>query len=238
MSNRPAIPESIKREVRKRCGFGCIICGDPIIEYEHIKEYSKEKIHREENLTLLCSNHHSQVTRGIISKKIVKQYNEKPFNKTQDFTKKLDLFLANDDISFIISTVAFRKDDFVDGSEFVVLEISGRKVIYFEKENGMLLFNCIFFKRNGSPIFIVHKNELVFSTNNWDVTIIGKKLIIREGIRKVILEIILGEQIKINKLNVNVYGIDMYIYKDIVNFGYFGVSNMTIMNAKKAIVFQ
>lgn len=238
MSSRPAIPEDIKREVRKRCGFGCVICGNPIVEYEHIKEYSKVRIHKEDNLTLLCSNHHSQVTKGIISKKIVREYNKKPYNKTKPFTKKLDLFLADDDISFVISTTTFIYENFINGSEFVVLEIFGRKVIYFEKEKGILFFNCIFFNRDGMPIFIVYKNELVFSTNNWDVTIIGRKLVIREGSRKIILEIILGEKIKINKLNINVYGLDIYINKNIVNFGGFGLSNITIMNARKAIVIQ
>lgn len=39
MKKRPAIPESIKRQVRQEAKFGCIFCGSPIIEYHHIEEY-------------------------------------------------------------------------------------------------------------------------------------------------------------------------------------------------------
>jgi len=30
------IPLPIQREVRQRCGFGCVICGTLLYEYDHI----------------------------------------------------------------------------------------------------------------------------------------------------------------------------------------------------------
>ncbi len=35
-SVRPKIPLPIQREVRQRCGFGCVICGLPLYDYDHI----------------------------------------------------------------------------------------------------------------------------------------------------------------------------------------------------------
>ena len=54
MSDERNIPAEIKRQVRQRCGFGCIICGLPIYEYEHMEEWAKVKRHRTEEITLLC----------------------------------------------------------------------------------------------------------------------------------------------------------------------------------------
>lgn len=64
MNNRPNIPAKLKRKVRQRCGFGRIICGLPIYEYDHIVEYSKTKHHNEGELTLLCPTHHSMKTKN------------------------------------------------------------------------------------------------------------------------------------------------------------------------------
>jgi 5-methylcytosine-specific restriction endonuclease McrA len=42
---RPKIPEGVKREVRQRCGFGCVICGLPIYEYDHLVPYAQVLSH-------------------------------------------------------------------------------------------------------------------------------------------------------------------------------------------------
>lgn len=59
MNERPPIPAKIKRLVRQRCGFGCVICGSPIYEYDHIVNWSETHHHKAEELTLLCSKHHT-----------------------------------------------------------------------------------------------------------------------------------------------------------------------------------
>jgi 5-methylcytosine-specific restriction endonuclease McrA len=75
---RPDIPDGIKREVRQRCGFGCVLCGFPIYEYEHIIDYSIVREHVAANLTLLCPNHHAQKTRKLISRQVVETANANP----------------------------------------------------------------------------------------------------------------------------------------------------------------
>lgn len=43
--NSRNIPLSIQRKVRQRCGFGCVICGMPLYEYEHMAEWAQVKRH-------------------------------------------------------------------------------------------------------------------------------------------------------------------------------------------------
>src|SRR5439155_1627187 len=48
------IPEPIKRQIRQRCGFGCVLCGLPLFEYEHLKGWANVQRHMPEEITLLC----------------------------------------------------------------------------------------------------------------------------------------------------------------------------------------
>jgi hypothetical protein len=60
------IPADIAREIRKRCGFGCVNCGSALYHYEHmIPEFSEASQHIAEKITLLCGTCHDYVTRGI-----------------------------------------------------------------------------------------------------------------------------------------------------------------------------
>lgn len=62
------IPDKIKEQVRKNSGFGCVICGVGIIEYEHVNpEFKDCTEHNSENITLLCPTCHSKKTRGFLS---------------------------------------------------------------------------------------------------------------------------------------------------------------------------
>jgi len=60
MAERPAISDPIKREVRQRCGFGCVICGVPIYDYEHMVPHTEVQEHLANNVTLLCPTHHRE----------------------------------------------------------------------------------------------------------------------------------------------------------------------------------
>jgi HNH endonuclease len=67
------IPEPVKRAVRQACGFGCVVCGASIIEYEHVDPgFADAREHGPANLTLLCPQCHSKVTTGIWSKEKIK----------------------------------------------------------------------------------------------------------------------------------------------------------------------
>ena len=72
------IPEGIKRQVRQECGFGCVVCGFAIVEYEHIEAFSECRSHDPNSIALLCSKHHSLVTRGFLGKEEIKRHRTNP----------------------------------------------------------------------------------------------------------------------------------------------------------------
>ena len=60
------IPLPIQREVRQRCGSGCVICGLPFYEYDHMLGCENVKSHVADEITLLCRLHHGGKTSGLL----------------------------------------------------------------------------------------------------------------------------------------------------------------------------
>ena len=76
---RRKIPEDIKRRVRQRCGFGCVICGSSVYEYEHVSPtYVEAQRHDPDCIATLCASCHSKVTRRIWSKDKVSHASRRP----------------------------------------------------------------------------------------------------------------------------------------------------------------
>ena len=86
------IPPSIKREIRVAAGFGCVMCGSIIYEYEHIEPTFKDaKEHGPHKMTLLCSLHHDKVSKKIISKKKIWEDKNNPTPKKTGKVKVKDI---------------------------------------------------------------------------------------------------------------------------------------------------
>ena len=74
------IPNGTKRLVRQRCGFGCVICGNAIIQYEHFNpEFENATKHDSNGITLLCGYCHDLKTRGFLSVDSVIAANKNPY---------------------------------------------------------------------------------------------------------------------------------------------------------------
>ena len=63
------IPEDIKRQIRQRSKFGCLICRQAIYTYEHIDPvFVEASEHDPDCMCLLCPNHQRDSTDGVLSK--------------------------------------------------------------------------------------------------------------------------------------------------------------------------
>src|SRR4030042_2333444 len=74
------IPLPIQREVRRRCGFGCVICGMPLYEFEHMLGWAKVPRPVTEEITLMCDQHHRERTAGLLPIEAVSEANANPYN--------------------------------------------------------------------------------------------------------------------------------------------------------------
>src|SRR5262249_16069797 len=85
------IPRPIKRQVRQRCEFGCVICGLPLDEYEHMEGFAKVKRHVAKEITLLCDRHHREKTGGLLPLSDVRDADRNPFNKREGVSPPYNL---------------------------------------------------------------------------------------------------------------------------------------------------
>lgn len=90
--DRPDIPEPLKRQVRQRCGFGCVICGVPVYHYDHLEEYSRVRVHEPDNLVLLCPNHHQDKTSHRLPKALLTKAAANPRNLSHPRTSAYRFF--------------------------------------------------------------------------------------------------------------------------------------------------
>ena len=172
-----SIDAATKREVRRRCGFGCVNCGGAVYQYEHLDPvFSDAKFHDPAAIVLLCGGCHDRVTRGLLSKETVKRCAASPKCKEQGFSfGPLDVGEGSVDIT--IGTATF--EDVTH-----LIQVAGDNVFSLTKPDeagAPLNLNAYVCDRDGTEILRIVDNEWRTPTTNWDVEIIGKRISIRKA---------------------------------------------------------
>ena len=200
MATRPSIPEKIKRCARQKCCFGCVMCGAPIFHYDHIEEYSNVQKHEESNITLLCPNHHQDKTSGRISKQMIKQQTENPYNRNQAFSTPYKLFMAGESVTLKVGGNQYLFD-FLNGNDrFDAVRVNGKSIVGLTNENGNLLLSLCMTDVQGNEVIKAKEGELEISTGVWDFEYTGNKMKIRSKLSAIEFEmLLLNDGIQINR---------------------------------------
>jgi len=183
------IPLPIQREVRQRCGFGCVICGMPLYEYEHMEEWALVKRHIAEEITLLCDHHHREKTNGLLPKEVVRKANEDPFNLRQGVSKPYLLHFSGEEAIVEIGGNTFTCSDNGYGTAMIPLSVDGVPLIGLILADGHFLLNLVIFNEYNSPVLHIKNNQLIYKPSAWDIQLIGTTLTVRENHRKILIEI-------------------------------------------------
>lgn len=189
-SERPPIPLSIKREVRQRCGFGCVICGLPLYDYDHIIGWAETERHVADEITLLCNQHHTEKTKKLLPNEAVIAANNNPFNLRQGVSKPYNLHYSGPHCETEIGSNIFTTKDEGYGTEIVPLIIDDISIVSFVLSEGQLLLNLNLFDSFNNYLLRIIDNELVYSVNPWDIEFIGRNLIIREAKGNIFIDIL------------------------------------------------
>ncbi len=179
------IPKDIKRTVRRNCGFGCVICGLWIYEYEHIDPlFSEATQHDPTKMCLLCPNHHTEVTKGILSKEEVTTAANDPFALRKGFSHHNNFSRLRRPVSVFLGPILF-----INPRE--VLRIDDELILSVadDLDEGPLKLNGKIFDRNSDLILEIIDNEWRAFTENWDVEQKGNSIIMREKLRKISLTV-------------------------------------------------
>src|SRR5262245_12725151 len=112
----------MKRAIRNRCGYGCILCGRPFYQYHHIHGYKEEVGHIEDEITLLCDSCHKKERDGLISKADILDANASPLNIRQAQSTSDRIWYAKTNCTVEIGSNTFHE---VGTPDFIPLSLDG-----------------------------------------------------------------------------------------------------------------
>ncbi|KKF38955.1 HNH endonuclease [Hafnia alvei] len=193
------IPSEVKSAVRKRCGFGCVICAFPIVEYEHVEPvFVKAEQHDPNGIALLCPNCHSKVTR--------RQYSKQKVITAMKSPKALENGFVRDFLNFNNHFPEIHFGGVIFAECNIPLMIGDENILKFSMDNGVFSLSGRFYDSHGKLSLEIIDNEWLCSSNIWDMELVGPRIIIRERKR--------GPKLIINIENENalvIESIDMFV---------------------------
>lgn len=214
MQRREALPEGLKREVRQRCGFGCVICGEIPYEYEHIVEFAQVRTHTADNITLLCKKHHGEKTLKFLPRERIQVANNEPFNLKKDRTGVRTLYLKPETITTTIGNNEIKFTPVGDNAKFVALKINETEIFSFEFRQDEIILNLLYFNEKNEKVIEIVENEITHSTKVWDAEWKGRQLTIRDESRSVLFKVRFSLENKIEALQGFFFCDSLVVYFD------------------------
>jgi hypothetical protein len=180
-----SIPEEVKRTVRQRCGFGCVICATAIVEYEHVDpDFARARRHTADGIALLCPTCHAKKTRNFLSRRRVVEAMHDPAAKKAGFAFS-DLESTNEHPYVVFAGMTLRNCA-------TPVEIRGLPVLKIEAaeaSGGPYRLSASFFDARGRPSLFIRQNEWQVLADTWDVEATGGVVIVRSAPSEIALRL-------------------------------------------------
>jgi len=219
--DRPSIPVAIKRAVRKECGFGCVICGAPVFQYDHILDFAEVKDHTIENLALLCPTHHQDKTSNRLPRGVVAKYRAAPVNLNREISSAHKWFFGGASVQFAIGGNIY-ETDFKTlnpswGGEVVPIQIGNTPVFKAKYQDEGLVLSATFHDAAGNLILGIDEGELRISTRVGDFSCEGRKLRMSDGDGNTLMELVkLDNGLKISRAMFREEGVALDIQPELI----------------------
>lgn len=214
--DRPPIPEPIKREVRRRCAFGCVICGLPLYEYDHLVPYSEVGEHHAANLILLCDQHHREKTNGLLPIQQVADASRNPANAQRGESAAYRLHYAQSECVADLGSNVYVWPELGEGMMTAPVVVDDTPIVLFRMQDGHLLLTVQLFDEDNEMLVQILDNELVYSIDQWDVQFEGLQLTVRAAHREIFVRMRFEppSRVEIDRGHIWRNGVEMEIWPD------------------------
>lgn len=182
------IPVAIRRDVRQRSKFGCVVCRSGFYQYEHIDPLFKNALkHDPECICCLCGSCHDLVTRGRLSKKsIMTSYHKIQTQQQSEVSQPIGpLDFHDGSAELMIGSLLYSP------AVQTVLRYHGKDLIQVVPgklgEPGKI--SAVFTDETGRHVLQLVENEWIGSTDNWDIEVVGQQLTVRRASREISLQL-------------------------------------------------
>jgi trigger factor len=179
----------MQREIRQRCGFGCVVCGLPLYDYDHLLGWATVQRHAAEEITLLCSQHHREKGAGLLPAATVNAANRNPYNLRTGISKPYDLHYSGDECEVVLGGNTFSAKDGGYGTVLLPVSVDDTPLLAFILGDGHLMLNLNLFDQYNNLVLQIKNNQLVQAISPWDIQLIGRSLVVREAERKILVDI-------------------------------------------------
>lgn len=171
------IPTDVKREVRQRCGFGCVRCGLGFYDYEHFApDFKDAKRHDRAGITLLCMQCNQKRARGQLSAESIALANANPRCHQEGFTREEWGFgHAPIEVAFAGATFTDCKT-LIEIDDFPIMSVKPP-----EDGSGFYQLSAMLSDRTGQLTLKIEENEWFARVENWDVECVGQRITLRSG---------------------------------------------------------
>ena len=150
--NRPRqVPAAIRRLLRQEAGFGCCKCGNPLLEYHHIRPWHEVRTHNPDDMIALCPTCHD--TYGRLEESLARDLKACPKN------------LADGRLSGRLYTNAGDAPIHAGGN---ILHLSGAAIAIFNYpllschiHNGVIEISVTLFSAGLTPTLVIHRNDVL-----------------------------------------------------------------------------
>lgn len=241
------IPADVKREVRQRSKFGCVICRRGFYQYEHIDPpFADAKTHDAEGICCLCGSCHDAVTRKQHSKDYVKAEYKKiqgagkidpPIGPLDFHDGHAELKIGGLFYSPVVRTVLR-----YHGSDIIRVEPG------IEGEPGQI--SAVFTDHQGEVTLQLVNNEWIGALNAWDIEVVGQRITVRRKQGEVALQLRLDPPgcIVIERLDMRfqschllvseeTYAVGRYIRDGVIHWAHVGTHILSSSPVGAAIEF-
>ena len=176
-------PASVRRQLRQEAGFGCAICGNPLIESAHIIEYSITHSFPSEDMVALCPNCHTEADLGKFAKWYLRKVKNEPFNKNRQTIGKRFVITGENTVVHLGNSTFVNTYKIITVSDFELVAI--RKA-----QDGFLSLDVNLFDIFNGFIAIIYDNYwLVDRRYTWDIVYKPQHLKLYCAQRNILFEI-------------------------------------------------
>lgn len=214
------VPMDVRREIRARCGFGCVLCGLAYYDYEHFEpDFKDAKEHNAKGMTLLCMQCNQKRARGTLSAATVARANANPKCKQQGFASELF------DFGVEPIEVKFAGASFIDCE--TLIQVRGVNLLSFKspvEPGSPFLLSGLLSDATGATTLRIVDNEWFAGDENWDVEVIGPLITIRRGLGDIALQVRVmpPHALVIERINMQCEGVFIKGEGDILRFSWDG----------------
>ncbi|WP_163002242.1 hypothetical protein [Pseudomonas viridiflava] len=201
------ISSEVKRAVRVKCGFGCVICGLAYYDYEHFApDFKDARSHAVEGITLLCMQCNQKRARGTLSAKTVALADADPKCKQQGFASEL-FDIGSDPLN-----IRFAGSNYIDCG--CLIHIAGVDVLSVrppEQPGSPMLMSGAFSDSTGAVTLTIRENVFSVGGDSWDVEVVGPLITVRRGPGDIALQLRVNPPhgITVERINMEIEGVSL-----------------------------